>query len=381
MKVLVALDSFKGSLTSLEAGQAVAEGIKACDPKAETLILPLADGGEGTVEALTYGLKGQEITLQVTGPLGQPVNSTYGILPDGTAVMEMASAAGLPLVPLEKRNPLYTTTFGLGEMIRDAINRGCRKFLIGIGGSATNDGGMGMLQALGFVFTDIGGSPSPFGAFGLKDLHMIHTSQAMPELSECTFQIACDVKNPLFGPTGCSMIFAPQKGASILTAEHMDRWMAYYSDMVREVFPHADPWYPGAGAAGGLGFAFSSFLNAQLSPGAELVLKLLRMEALLPLYDIVITGEGCLDEQSIMGKGPGYLAKLAKEYRKPVIAYAGILGNNVAVCKEQGIDAYYPTLPSFMPLEEAMVPQTAYRNLKQTVMETFMNIKIGSTKA
>ena len=379
MKVLIAMDSFKGSLASMEAGRAVAEGIRAFDPEAEVLVLPFADGGEGTAETLIYGLKGQEIHLRVTGPIGQPVDTSYGILPDGTAVMEMARAAGLPLVPKEKRDPLHTTSFGVGEMIRHALDRGCRKFLIGIGGSATNDGGMGMLQALGFMFLDKEGRSCSLGAKGLRDLQTIDVSPALSELGECTFQIACDVNNPLFGPNGCSAVFAPQKGATPLSVADMDRWMEAYAEKVRQSFPTADPSRAGAGAAGGLGFAFSAFLNGTLSPGAELVIKLLRIDELLPQYDLVITGEGCLDGQSVMGKGPGYLAKLAKHYRKPVIAYAGTLGKDVAVCKEYGIDAYFPTLPPFMSVEEAMEPKTAYRNLRETVYNTFRELKNGST--
>lgn len=367
MNILIAMDSFKGSLSSLEAGMAVSEGIKLVYPEVNAVRLTLADGGEGTMETLTYGLGGEIVELLVTGPLGEACTAQYGVLPDGTAVIEMAKAAGLPLVPPSNRNPLYTTTYGVGELIRDAITKGCRSFIVGIGGSATNDGGIGMLQALGFEFWDEHGLSCPRGAIGLQYLREIRTEKAMKELQECRFRIACDVTTPLFGPQGCSAIFGPQKGADTETVSLMDFWLRNYACKVQELFPFADPNLPGAGAAGGLGFAFSVFLGGQLLPGAKMILDYLRIPEQLPYYRLIITGEGCLDAQSIMGKGPVTLARLAKSMNIPVLLFAGCVRDGAEVCKEYGVSAYYHTLPDTLSIEEAMKPTIAYRNLLNTV--------------
>ena len=370
MRVLVAMDSFKGSLTSLEAGNAAKEGILAVYPNADITVCPLADGGEGTVDAL--GATGEFCDVTVTGPLGEPVAARYCILPEtGTAVMEMAAAAGLTLVPEEKRDPMITTTYGVGEMIRHAIGRGCRRFMIGIGGSATNDGGTGMLSALGFRFLDEEGCPIPMGARGLRVLSSIDTGHALPELGECEFRIACDVKNPLCGQTGCSAVFAPQKGADQAAVRQMDAWLCQYAQLTRSVIPDADPDTPGAGAAGGLGFAFSSYLRGKLSSGVGLVLGETGIEAKIRNSDIVITGEGRLDAQSVMGKAPVGVAALAKKYEKPVIAFAGCLGEGAEACNHHGIDAFFSITPGAVSLEEAMDPQNACRNLRNTVCQVF----------
>ena len=242
MKIVTAIDSFKGSMTSMEAGRAVAEGIHRADAGAEVLVRPLADGGEGTVEALTSGMNGSRQQVQVTGPLGTPVICEYGIIEaSGTAVIEMAGAAGITLVPDEKRNPLYTTTYGVGEVIRDAIKKGCRRFIIGIGGSATNDGGTGMLQALGYGFLDKNGNQIPFGARGLKVLETITETHVLQELKECRFRIACDVTNSLCGEQGCSAVFGPQKGATPSMVVEMDQWLENYAALAGKKFPKADP--------------------------------------------------------------------------------------------------------------------------------------------
>ena len=255
MKVVIAIDSFKGSLSSQEAGQAAAAGIKRVFPDAVTQVCPLADGGEGTVETLISGMGGTIRRLSVTGPLGEKVTGRYGVLEDGvTAVMEMADAAGITMVLPEQRNPLYTTTYGVGETIRDAVKEGCRKFIIGIGGSATNDGGVGMLQALGFEFLDGAGKPVAFGAQGLEKLVCIGTGHAMEELADCEFHIACDVKNALCGPEGCSAVFGSQKGADDAMIRQMDAWLADYAALAAAAFEGeaVDPDHPGSGAAGGL---------------------------------------------------------------------------------------------------------------------------------
>lgn len=372
MKIVIAMDSFKGSLTSTEAGNAVAEGILRAIPHAQICVRPLADGGEGTVDALVCGMNGIKRRISVTGPLGEPVDCEYGILEDGqTAVLEMSGAAGLTLVPASKRNPLYTTTYGVGEVIRDALQKGCRRFLAGIGGSATNDGGIGMLQALGFDFLDKDGHPVSFGARGLEQLVSISTEHMIPELSLCEFRIACDVTNPLCGTSGCSAIYGPQKGADSVMIARMDKWLADYAALAGKSLPKADPDQPGCGAAGGLGFAFLAFTNAVLESGIRIVLEETKLEGFLRDADVVVTGEGRLDEQTAMGKAPAGVASLAKKYHKPVIAFAGSVTKKAAACNQKGIDAFFPILRSITSLEDAMKPQNAKANLADTAEQVF----------
>ena len=377
MKIVTAIDSFKGSMTSMEAGRAVAEGIHRADAGAEVLVRPLADGGEGTVEALTSGMNGSRQQVQVTGPLGTPVICEYGIIESsGTAVIEMAGAAGITLVSDEKRNPLYTTTYGVGEVIRDAIKKGCRRFIIGIGGSATNDGGVGMLQALGYDFLDKDGNQIKHGAIGLKDLVQIKDNKAIPELKDCEFHIACDVTNPLCGEQGCSVIFGPQKGATEQMIKDMDHWLADYAKIAKESFTKADADKPGTGAAGGLGFAFLTFTNATLKSGVDLILHETKLEEEIKDADIVITGEGCLDAQTAMGKAPIGVAKLAKKYGKLVLGFSGAVTKGATACNEAGIDAYFPIVRSAVSLEDAMKKKNAQENLIDTVEQVFRLIKV-----
>lgn len=372
MKVVVAIDSFKGSLTSLAAGKAVRDAILRLDAGSEVTVKPLADGGEGTVEALASGLDAEMIECSVSGPLLRPVRAKYCILRDtNTAVIEMAAAAGITLVSAEERNPLETTTYGVGELIKDAINRGCRRFLIGIGGSATNDGGVGMLTALGARFLDENENPIPFGAKGLEALCQIRVDGLMPELKDCDFQIACDVKNPLCGENGCSAVFAPQKGATPEMIKDMDAWLARYAALARGVSPHADATCAGAGAAGGLGFAFLAFTNATLRAGIEIVLEETGIEKDIQGADIVVTGEGRLDAQTVMGKAPIGVARLAKKYGKKVIAFSGCVTDTAEICNENGIDAFFPILRETVPLERALNPEYAAKNLTATAYQVF----------
>ena len=369
MRYLIAIDSFKGSLTSLQAGKAVAEAVSQADKNATVTVRPLADGGEGTVDALCAGMDGRKVLLTVTGPLGEPVEAAYGILPDGTAVLEMSAAAGITLVPQQLRDPMQTTTYGVGEMIKDAVSRGCRRFLIGIGGSATNDGGLGMLQALGVAFLDAeGNGVGPYGK-GLEKVAAIDVSGLLPQLKECTFRIACDVNNPLCGQRGCSAVYGPQKGADPETVAKMDSWLANYAKLVSGVCENADATYPGVGAAGGLGFAFMSFLPATLESGVEIILDETQLEKYIREADVVITGEGRLDEQTVMGKAPIGVAKLAKKYGKKVLAFSGCVTAGAVVCNEHGIDAYFPIVPGIVTLEEALDPENAYRNLCNTAYQ------------
>ena len=377
MKVLIAMDSFKGSLTSIEAGQAVQEGILQAMSHVQIDLSPLADGGEGTVDALCCGGSGRIERSSVTGPLGQPVSAKYGVLSNEIAVIEVAEAAGLTLIPEEKRDPLYTTTYGVGELILDAIEKGCREFLIGLGGSGTNDGGVGMLTALGWSFTDKEGLTIAPGAAGLRDLHAIDQSRVRQDVKQCRFRVACDVNNPLLGDHGCSAVFAPQKGATPQSVRCMDQWLGAYSRLVKEHFPTADPTLPGGGAAGGLGFAFATFLDGSLEPGAGIVAEICDLENRIAASDIVITGEGCLDGQTAMGKGPIHIARLGKKYGKEVMIFAGCLGRNAEKCLREGVSAYYGVLPSGMSKEEGMVPERAYENLKNAVSRVFASKNEG----
>ncbi len=379
-KVVIAIDSFKGSMTSLEAGQSAAEGIRRVYPEAEISVRPLADGGEGTVDAIVSGCGGRMTEVRVTGPAGKPVCCSYGILEaQKTAIIEMSGAAGITQVSGKEKNPMTTTTYGVGEVIRDAIEKGCRHFIVGIGGSATNDGGVGMLQALGFGFLNAEGTPIGFGAAGLKELRRITSDQAMPELSECSFRIACDVSNPLCGPQGCSAIYGPQKGATTDMIPEMDAYLKDYAALAKAQFPKADPDYPGAGAAGGMGFAFLTFLNASLEPGVGIVLEETKLRQYAESADIVITGEGRLDGQTVMGKAPIGVAKIAKEYKKPVLAFSGCVTKDAIACNAHGIDAFFPVLRSVVSLEDAMDRDNAMQNMQDTVEQVFRVIACFDT--
>lgn len=375
MKVLIAIDSFKGSLTSREAGMAAAEGIKRVYPEAVCDVLTVADGGEGTVDALMSALDGQTVTAQVSDPLGRKINCSYGITPDGTALMEMSSAAGITLLKNEELNPMRATTYGVGEMIKDAIGRSCRRFVMGIGGSATNDGGAGMLQALGFGLLDKNGKDIPFGAEYLSCLHSISEENVMKELSDCTFRIACDVTNPLCGESGCSAVFGPQKGATAETVREMDSYLLRFAEKTKEVRPLSDKDFPGTGAAGGLGFAFKSFLGAELLSGIDLILEEIHIEEKIKEADIVITGEGRIDSQTVMGKAPGGVAEKAKKHGKPVLAFSGAVTKDAVFCNEKGIDAFFPIVRGVTTLEEAMKKDTAYSNMADTAEQVFRVIK------
>ena len=366
MKAVIAIDSFKGSMDSIEAGEAAEKGIRRVFTDAEAIVYPLADGGEGTVQALAKGLGGKLEKVKVTGPLGEPVICEYGIVEEKTAIIEMAGAAGITLVQPKLRNPLNTTTYGVGEVIKDAIGKGCRHFIIGIGGSATNDGGIGMLQALGAEFLDEGGKQVPFGARGVEKLASINCEHILFELKECDFRIACDVDNP-----------TPRM------AEQMDQWMRKYAKLTEEYFQMAgtrqnyDSNYPGCGAAGGLGFAFRAFLRGKLEPGINIVLEEIGIETAIKDADIVITGEGCLDGQTVMGKAPIGIARLAKKYGKPVIAFSGAVTEDAAACNQAGIDAFFPILRQVTTLEAAMSPATAIRNMTAAVEQTFRLLKMS----
>ena len=371
MKVTIATDSFKGSLDSVSAGKALSEGIKKVYPDAAITVRPVADGGEGTVDTLVTGTDGTFEDVTVTGPLGEKVTARYGIIEGNTAVVEMSAAAGITLVSDELRNPLNTTTYGVGEIIKHSLDKGCRSFIVGIGGSATNDGGVGMLSALGFEFLDADGNKIPLGAKGLEFLSEIRTDNADKRLSACEFSIACDVTNPLVGEKGCSRIYGPQKGADEDMIVRMDAWLDRYADIAKSVNPDSDKNYPGTGAAGGMGFAFMTFLGGKLKNGIKLILEKTHLEDYVKDADIVITGEGRLDSQTVMGKVPVGVAETAKKYGKPVIAFSGCVTKDAGICNEHGIDAFFPILRGVVTLEEAMKPDNAYANMRDTAEQVF----------
>ena len=372
MKVVVAIDSLKGSLSSMEAGLAIKEGVLAAQPDAEVIVKPLADGGEGTTDALIEGMNGERIDLTVTGPMHTPVDAYYGYLREtNTAVMEMASAAGITLVPDKEKNPLLATSYGVGEMIIDAIQRGCRNFIIGIGGSITNDGGIGMLKALGVRFLDEKGEDAGEGGQALAKVACIDLSGLNPLLKECHIQVACDVNNPLCGESGSTYVYGPQKGVTEDMKKTLDEAMAHFARVTSESLENDYMNTPGAGAAGGLGFAFLAYVGATLTPGIELILDAVGLEDELSGADVVVTGEGRLDFQTAMGKAPVGVAKLAKKYNARVVAFAGSVTKEATACNKEGIDAFFPILRGVCTLADAMDPVNARNNMIATVEQVF----------
>ena len=337
------------------------------------MIKPIADGGEGTTDSLVEGLGGTYREVWVTGPNGGKVNARYGMLSDGkTVVMEMAQAAGITLVPRGQLNPWCATSFGVGEMIRDAVQKGGRNFIIGIGGSATTDGGVGMLQALGFKFYNAQKRQISEGIKELDQIAEIDCSQAMAELEDCTFRIACDVKNPLYGKNGAVYVYGPQKGVKESEKELLDVKMRHYAEMTKACLRKDHSMTEGAGAAGGMGYAFISYIpNAVLSPGIEIIMEAVQLEEAVSKADIVITGEGRMDSQTAMGKVPAGVARLAKKYGRPVIAFAGSVTDDAGLCNASGIDAFFPIVRGITTLEEAMNPETAKKNMRLTAEQVF----------
>lgn len=355
MKIVVAMDSFKGSLTSLQAGNAVRRGILRMHPDAEIIVLPLADGGEGTVDAIAGYIGGIAKTLTVRGPLNVPVNADYIYDPKTRmAYIEMAKASGLTLIDQEDRDPYITTTYGTGELMADAIACGAEKLVICIGGSATNDGGAGMLQALGARLTDKDGNIIGPGAAGLKDLCSIDLSGLTGRDLDIT--VACDVTNPLCGPEGASFVYGPQKGASEEACKEMDGWLMHYAETAG-----FDPFEEGTGAAGGMSFALKNFLGARLMSGADIVMNITGAESRIKDCDIVITGEGRMDSQTVNGKAPFKILQNAKKYGKPVYGITGILGDGYEECLKAGFTCIEPLIDPTMVTEEAVksVEETA----------------------
>jgi len=368
MKVLVAVDSFKGSLGSREAGEIIKEGILDTIKDAEVTVSPIADGGEGTVEALVDGLNGEYIDVEVKGPLNDKVIARYGVIKD-VVVIEMASSSGLTLVPEEKRNPLNTTTYGLGDMIKDALDRGYNNFIIGLGGSSTSDIGLGMLSSLGFKFLDE--NKKEVGIFGrdLKNIKYIDDTSVDKRLFDSKFKIACDVDNPLYGENGAAAIYGPQKGADKETIKTLDEYAINFSKVVSKKYKIDYENISGVGAAGGLGYAFMSFLNGELSPGIDIIIDFLKLDEKMKKVDLAITGEGEINYQTMMGKAPSGVAEVAKKYDIPVIGIAGALGKDVELINDKGIDAFFSITPKPISLEKAMDREFAKENLKRTISQ------------
>jgi glycerate kinase len=354
MKILIASDSFKGSATTMEVADSIEKGFAGIYQGVEIVKVPMADGGEGTVETLVAGMDGEFAYEEVTGPLGEGVQAKYGIIKDEIAIIEMAEASGLVLVKEEMRNPLLTTTYGTGELILSALKRGYRKIYVGIGGSATNDGGMGMAKALGYRFLDRDGNEIPDGGGALGQLQRIDRSKVTPLIEDAKITVMCDVENPLYGTDGAAYVYGPQKGANPEMVKLLDENLKHFADILRRDMDVDIGDIPGSGAAGGLGGGLMAFCRAELKPGIEMVLDIQQFEGQLQGVDLVITGEGRIDGQSAKGKVPAGVAKLASKLNKPVVAIAGGIGEGTEGLYSMGIDLILPIVDRPMGLGEAM---------------------------
>lgn len=376
MKIVIAPDSYKESLTALEVAKLIQAGFQEIFPDAIYTLIPVADGGEGTVTSLIDATKGQYITKSVVGPLGQQVEATYGITGDGkSAIIEMAEASGLALVPQNQRNPYVTTSFGTGELILDALNHQVQHIILGIGGSATNDAGAGMMQALGVRLLDQNNRELPFGGKALSHLETIDVSNLDPRIYACQFDIACDVDNPLTGLKGASAIFGPQKGATPEMVMMLDHALAHYANKIESFMNLKVDQIKGAGAAGGMGAAGLAFLKGSLRPGIEIVIETTQLEEAIKDADLVITGEGRIDQQTCFGKTPMGVAQVAKKYQKPVIAIAGSLGEGAEQTHQYGIDAVFSITDCPMSLEEAY--QQTPHNLQKMARNIAATYQMG----
>lgn len=376
MKIVIAPDSFKESLTALHVCEALEKGIKTHFPNAEISKVPMADGGEGTVQSLVDATGGQIIQAKVTGPLGKEVEAFYGILGDGkTAVIEMAAASGLHQVPMDERNPLITTTRGTGELILKALDQKVKHIIIGIGGSATNDGGAGMAKALGAKLLNTNGAEIKEGGGSLNQLAAIDLTNFDSRLAEVKVEVACDVDNPLTGATGASAVFGPQKGATPDMVKQLDRNLAHYAAVIEKEMDIHIQNVPGAGAAGGLGGGLLAFLSAELKPGVDIVIEATQLESYIKNADLVITGEGRIDGQTIYGKTPIGVAKTAKKHSVPVIAIAGSIGAGSEAVYEHGISALFSVVPGAVTLSEAL--EKAGENVERTAKNVASVIRLG----
>lgn len=377
MKIVIAPDSYKESLSALEVATQIEAGFREIFPQAEYVKLPVADGGEGTVEAMVAATGGRIVRVRVTGPLGDPIEAFYGLSGDEqSAFIEMAAASGLEQVPPHQRNPLRTTSYGTGELIRNALDHGVKHCIIGIGGSATNDGGAGMAQALGAKLRTAQGDELGHGGAALAELASIDVSELDPRLAQCQIEVACDVTNPLTGEQGASAIFGPQKGATPEMVTQLDGYLAHYAGVIKRDLGIEVDTVPGAGAAGGMGAALLAFCGADLRRGIEIVTEALGLEALVKDADLVITGEGRIDSQTIHGKVPIGVAKVAKRYNKPVIGIAGSLTADVGVVHQHGLDAVFSVLYTICTLDEAL--EHAGDNVRMTARNIAATWKLAS---
>lgn len=376
MKLVIAPDSWKESLTALEVATAIEDGFREVWPDAEYVKIPVADGGEGTVDAMVAATSGERVEVEVTGPLGTRIPSFYGISGDKqSAFIEMAAASGLELVPASARNPLNTTSWGTGELIRHALDAGVNHIIIGIGGSATNDGGAGMVQALGAKLLNDRAQPLGYGGGELATLAQIDLSELDARLAECRIEVACDVSNPLTGPEGATAVFGPQKGATAEMVTALDDALGHYAKIIARDLDIDVLSLAGGGAAGGMGAALYAFCGATLRQGIEIVTDALRLDEQVADADIVITGEGRIDSQTIHGKVPVGVAKVAKRYNKPVIGIAGSLTADVGVVHEHGLDAVFSVIYTICTLDEAL--RNAHENVRMTARNVAATLKAG----
>ncbi|MCU6186037.1 glycerate kinase [Citrobacter cronae] len=376
MKIVIAPDSYKESLSALEVATAIELGFREIWPEADYVKIPVADGGEGTVEAMVAATQGHLVHVDVTGPLGNTIQAFYGLSGDErSAFIEMAAASGLEQVPANLRDPLKTTSWGTGELIRHALDAGVEHIIIGIGGSATNDGGAGMVQALGARLLDAQDEDIAHGAMGLESLTRIDISQLDPRLAGCRIEVACDVTNPLTGKEGASVVFGPQKGATAEMIPRLDRALTHYAQLIARDLDVNVLELAGGGAAGGMGAALYAFCGAQLRRGIEIVTDALRLDACVADADLVVTGEGRIDSQTIHGKVPVGVAKIAKRYNKPVIGIAGGLTADVGVVHQHGLDAVFSVIYTICSLDEAL--KNANENVRMTARNVAATLKAG----
>ena len=379
MKIVIASDSFKGSCSTLEVADHVAAGFLKVFPQAQIVKIPVADGGEGTVEAMVLGSGGTFHKMQVVGPLGEQTEASYGILNNGVGVVELAAASGLPMVSDEKKNPLITTSYGTGQLILSAVEAGCKKILVGLGGSATNDGGMGIAQAFGVSFKDAEGNELGYGGGELSKLASIDTSKLDPRLAEVEIIIASDVSNPLCGPTGASAVYGPQKGATPELVELLDKNLAHYAQVIKEQLGKDIINVPGAGAAGGASVALMLFAGATIQPGIQVVLDVAEIDKELEDADLVVTGEGRIDGQSVFGKVPVGVAGRAQKFNVPVLAIVGSIGDGAEAVYDHGVDSIINTQNKPMSLQEAM--ENAGALLENAAERAARTIRIGMEAA
>ncbi|AJX36188.1 glycerate kinase [Burkholderia oklahomensis] len=375
MKIVIAPDSFKESLTAVETARQIEAGFREVFADADYRCLPIADGGEGTVDALVTAASGERRIANVGDPLGRPTRAAFGILPDGTAVIEMAEASGLHLVPPDLRDPRVTSSRGTGELIRAALDAGARRFIVGLGGSATNDGGAGMLQALGAHLADADGRPIGAGGAQLARLARIDVAGLDSRLADCTFEVACDVDNPLVGPNGASAVFGPQKGATPEMIAHLDHNLAHFAAIIERDVGPAVAQLSGGGAAGGLGAAMSAFLTATLRPGIEIVTDALRLRDAIRGASLVVTGEGCIDGQTLRGKAPIGVARIAAECGVPVVAIGGAVTGQADALYRHGIDAIFASVRRACTIDEAL--RDAAINVRFAARNVAAAIRVG----